>query len=793
MTGAVSRPGSASSPTPPQQGLAPVALSAFHRAAPADGTHRPTAVTVETYPTQGLLQELLESSLVLADDWEHLSASDRGRLTSCRDRSQLLDMLVDRGLLTPYQSDRIAAGKTFGLVLGHYRVLDRLGAGGMGIVFKGEHIRLRQKVAIKVLPLYMTRDQSARNLLRFYAEVRAIAQLNHPNIVRAFDAGEVASPDNDGPILHYYVMDYIEGRDLEEHVRVKGPLHPAEACDIICQMAGALQEAHKHNLVHRDIKPSNILVTPSGKAMLLDFGLVRQFRHRMTEPGTILGTIDYMAPEQAVDASTVDIRADIYSLGATLFWCLTARPPFQPKTNLAQEMVCRQTQPPPSARQYRPDLPPELDAVLARMMAVNPDDRYATPQAVLQVLTPFLRAETRDGFYTLGNAGQDNPARRTAVDAFKAADSNARLIPQRVLIVDDDPAIRNLCCLALRKEDIPCDQADDGLRALTMIASEPYDVVLLDMHMPGLSGREVCQRLRQQPPCSNFKIILLSGEANTEYLAQEMLAGADDFISKPFTIGHFLARVKAALRLKAAQDRSDLLTRNLLAINHQLEQSINVKDSDLIHARNALILALAELVLRRDSEANSAHLHRVQRYVRCLAEQAAGMPAFANQIDPHFVRLLECCAPLKDIGKVGLPDHILLKPGKLDPDERIIMQSHTIIGAETLKKVAKQHGTAVAFLQMAIDIARHHHERYDGRGYPDRLSGNAIPLAARIVAICDVYDALRCRRTYRPALSHSSAMQVILEASPGQFDPLLLQAFQKCADEFDRIFQEVND
>jgi response regulator RpfG family c-di-GMP phosphodiesterase len=286
---------------------------------------------------------------------------------------------------------------------------------------------------------------------------------------------------------------------------------------------------------------------------------------------------------------------------------------------------------------------------------------------------------------------------------------------------------------------------------------------------------------------------MLSGEANSDSLAQVLMSGADDYLAKPFSITQLLARIKAALRLKDAQDRTDMLNRNLLAINHQLEQSVNTKDSDLIHARNALVLALAELVMRRDSEASSAHLHRIQQYSRCLAEEAASLPAFATQIDPHFVHLLECCAPLKDIGKVGLPDHILLKPGKLEADERIIMQSHTIIGAETLKKVAKLHGSAVAFLQMAIDIARHHHERFDGKGYPDRLQGNAIPLAARVVAICDVYDALRCRRTYRPALSHSAAMQVITEASLGQFDPGLLTAFEKCSADFERIHREVTE
>ena len=163
------------------------------------------------------------------------------------------------------------------------------------------------------------------------------------------------------------------------------------------------------------------------------------------------------------------------------------------------------------------------------------------------------------------------------------------------------------------------------------------------------------------------------------------------------------------------------------------------------------------------------------------------------RLNGNFIQMLECCAPLHDIGKVGLPDHILLKPGKLDPDERIIMQSHTIIGSETLHEISKQYNFAVAFLQTAIDIARHHHERYDGTGYPDRLAGAAIPLSARIVAIGDVYDALRSRRACRPALSHNAAMQVMTETAVGQFDTLLLQTFENCATKFERIFREVPD
>ena len=166
------------------------------------------------------------------------------------------------------------------------------------------------------------------------------------------------------------------------------------------------------------------------------------------------------------------------------------------------------------------------------------------------------------------------------------------------------------------------------------------------------------------------------------------------------------------------------------------------------------------------------------------------MPNFVHQIDAPFIDLLECCAPLHDIGKVGIPDHILLKPGSSLPTSGLLMQCHTLIGAETLKEVAEHHGTAVAFLQMASDIARHHHERYDGAGYPDRLVGGDIPLAARIVAVADVYDALRSRRVYKPALSHMAAVQAMTEASAGHFDPALLQAFQHCQCRFDKIFHE---
>jgi response regulator RpfG family c-di-GMP phosphodiesterase len=282
---------------------------------------------------------------------------------------------------------------------------------------------------------------------------------------------------------------------------------------------------------------------------------------------------------------------------------------------------------------------------------------------------------------------------------------------------------------------------------------------------------------------------MMSGRASPDELASIMNAGADDYLVKPPTITQLRARVRAALRLKAAQDRSDRLNRDLLALNHDLESALHSRDSDLVHARNALVLALAEIVNYRDTETGS-HLLRLQHYCSSLSEEARQMPSFGTQVDRHFVEMLGCCAPLHDIGKVGLPDHILLKPGKLSDDERKIMQTHTTMGAETLEKVARKHGFARSFLQMGIEVARHHHERFDGRGYPDQLAGDSIPLSARIVAIADVYDALRSARVYKPAFSHERTVQIMIHESPGHFDPALLDIFSRCAFDFDRIHRE---
>jgi putative two-component system response regulator len=316
--------------------------------------------------------------------------------------------------------------------------------------------------------------------------------------------------------------------------------------------------------------------------------------------------------------------------------------------------------------------------------------------------------------------------------------------------------------------------------------------VLLDIDMPRMGGREVLQRVRETPPCPHLKVVLFSGRASGDDMAELLLAGADDYLPKPFSVVQLEARVKTMLRLKDAQDRSDRLNQHLLASNHELEQGLNARDISLVQIRNGLILSLSTLVEYRDSESGQ-HLIRMQHYCRCLSEEACKGPPFDEQIDANFTDLLVACVPLHDIGKAIVPDHILLKPGKLDPAEHIIMQRHTVVGRDALSAMTIQPGVSAAFLQMAVDIACHHHERYDGTGYPDQLADTDIPLAARIAAIGDVYDALRSRRVYKPSLSHATAVQVITKGSEGQFDPNLLKAFERCAPDFERIFRGFQD
>jgi putative two-component system response regulator len=366
---------------------------------------------------------------------------------------------------------------------------------------------------------------------------------------------------------------------------------------------------------------------------------------------------------------------------------------------------------------------------------------------------------------------------------------HAALGGPRILIVDDQPEVRRICRYALQNEIAQVREVGNGTEAIRLLADEPFDLVILDIDLPGLSGDRVLAELRARPTVPNAKVILFSGRANGDDLAAHLAHGADDFVTKPFTLVQMRARVKAALRLKDAQDRADSLTARVRQANDALERANCAKSSELVHARAAIVVAMARLVENRSSE-TGPHLFRLRRYCRILAAAAAARPPYQGQIDETFIGLVVDAAPLHDIGKVGIPDHIMNKPGTLTAFERRQMQEHTTIGADTLEAVARENPFAQAFFHTAAEIARHHHEWWNGHGYPGRLAGESIPLSARILAIGDVYDALRSERVYKKPFTHEQAVAIIADPASGQFDPHLLATFVQVADQFDAAFCE---
>jgi response regulator RpfG family c-di-GMP phosphodiesterase len=727
-----------------------------------------------------LIDELITYSLVLADDWHNVDAETREWILSAVDQCEFIDRLAKHGLLTEYQAGRIKSGAVYGLVLGNYRVLDRLGSGGMGIVFKAEHTLLRRIVAVKVLP--MSRDQDHRMLRRFQSEMRAIAALQHPNIVAATDAGQVFPAEPNLPVLHYLVMEYVQGQDLEELVSRDGPMDPTLACDLIHQVASALAEAHHRNLVHRDIKPSNVLVNEFRQAKLLDFGLAREFGHQLTEQGCVLGTIDYMSPEQAQDPSSVDIRADIYSLGATLYWCLTGKVPFPSQSTASQQIARRLRDNPPSLRARRPELPVELDAVIARMMAVRPDDRYQTPQELMRALVPFLRKSQAEADRYGGLAD--------AVWALAESDSRAG-DRRRVLIVDDDTNIVDYCRAVLAPE-MDCVAAHSAQQALEIITREKFDLVLLDLILPDRKGTDLLSDLRQLLASNRPRFILMSGFSGPDDVNRMLASGADDFVPKPFGAVLLRARVRLAIMHHELARRAESLSLHVRALSTDLERTLESRLQDSRQARAAFCHGLVAIFLARTNK-SPAEISRMRQYARALAEEASTLSDFSSQINSAFIADFEQFLPLADIGLATLPDHIIHKVGLLEPEERIIWQSHTVIGAELLQQMIEGMGPFGEFLQPAVRLARSHHEQFHGGGYPDHLVGDAIPLEARMFSLIETYESLRTRRANQPALPHPTACQVLFEGSEGKFDPRLLQAFRKVAPRFSEIYQRTQE
>lgn len=332
----------------------------------------------------------------------------------------------------------------------------------------------------------------------------------------------------------------------------------------------------------------------------------------------------------------------------------------------------------------------------------------------------------------------------------------------KVLIADDDEVSRDLLEHMLKQEGYEVRTAATGLEAYAILRAEQIQLVITDWEMPELSGIELCKLIRQAGAESGYiYVIMLSGHNERNQIVQGLAAGADDFLTKPLFRDELLVRIRAGERILS------------------------------LETRDVAIFALAKLAESRDNE-TGMHLERVQQYSRVLTAQLLEFPEMAGKVDSDMVRLIYLTSPLHDIGKVGIPDSILLKPGKLTTDEIHIMRRHVDIGAETLDACLRRFPGA-RFLTVAREIAATHHEKWNGSGYPLGLSRDQIPIAGRIVALADVYDALRSKRHYKEAMSHNQTLEIIVRESGSHFDPLVVRAFLAIQRDFARIASEYSD
>ncbi|MFO0912418.1 MAG: response regulator [Pirellulales bacterium] len=322
----------------------------------------------------------------------------------------------------------------------------------------------------------------------------------------------------------------------------------------------------------------------------------------------------------------------------------------------------------------------------------------------------------------------------------------------RVLVIDDDAVSTEMVRFALSEFGYEVTACVDAREGLQLARSGEFPIVILDWEMPDVDGLQICREIRNRVRFRYTYIILLTSRAGTENIIEGLEAGADEFLCKPFNPQELFVRLRVARRVLA------------------------------LESRDVTIFSLAKLAESRDPE-TGAHLERMREYCRILATWLSRQPDYEQIVDANYVETIYLTSPLHDIGKVGIPDRVLLKEGPLSDEEFAVMKRHTLLGADTLDAAASLYPDA-QYLTMARDIAISHHEKFDGSGYPFGLVGDEIPLCGRIVAVADVYDALTTKRVYKPAFTHPRARRIIVAGSGVHFDPIVVRAFCECEQEF---------
>ncbi len=354
-----------------------------------------------------------------------------------------------------------------------------------------------------------------------------------------------------------------------------------------------------------------------------------------------------------------------------------------------------------------------------------------------------------------------------------------------ILVIDDTESYLYLM-QSILSDSYHVQLASSGLQGLEIAnAFDSPDLILLDILMPTMDGYEVCRQLKANVHTHDIPVIFLTAKSAEDDEKFGLELGAVDYITKPISPAIVLARLRTQLALKAATDF-------LRDQNSFLAHEVTEHTREVSAIEDVTILAMASLAETRDSDTGN-HIQRTQRYVKALAWKLATHPRFSEFLSAQTIGLLFKSVPLHDIGKVGIPDRILLKPGKLTHEEFEIMKTHTTLGRDAIAHAEHMLGCEVAFLKIAKEIAYSHQEKWDGTGYPQGIKGDQIPISARLMALADVYDALINRRTYKEPMSHAEAVNIIVQASGRHFDPDVVDAFMALQDNFQFIAMSFTD
>lgn len=351
-----------------------------------------------------------------------------------------------------------------------------------------------------------------------------------------------------------------------------------------------------------------------------------------------------------------------------------------------------------------------------------------------------------------------------------------------IMIVDDTPLNLMILEEILGRQGYRVSAFTRGDMALKAVTENSPDLILLDIMMPEMSGFEVCRLLKQDNKLREIPVIFISALDDTASKVNAFSEGGVDYITKPFNDDEVRARVGTHLKLRRTQ-------LELEQYSHHLEDMVKVKVKEILNSQMATLVAISNLAELRDDKTGQ-HIDRTRILCRKLAQKLKDAPKYSDRITESFVENIYYAAPLHDIGKIGIPDKILLKPGKLTPEEFEIMKIHSTIGMATLKRVLDMYPQN-GFIEMGVALTRSHHEKWNGEGYPDGIAGEAIPLSARIMALVDVYDALRSERPYKKALTHEESVTIILEGAGQQFDPDIVEAFLDIEGDFAKAFDSM--